>query len=97
MKTMKFKRSRLIPNLSNKENKRLFWAMNFALIIGGASLISTFLYFILNFDKADNLLLICLSGLVFGIVLMILYAIGHHKLAKIEKPTRFKKSVLFSR
>lgn len=95
MKNLKIKRTRLIPDLSDKKNKRLFRALNFALIIGGLSLILTFLYLILNLDRADELLLFCLPGLVLGLVLMILYAIGHQKLIKVKKQKRFEKSISF--
>jgi ABC-type uncharacterized transport system permease subunit len=95
MKDVKFKKSRLIPNLTDNENKKLFRAMNIALIIGGLSLILTFLYLIVNLDKADRLVLFCLPGFVFGLVLMILYGIGHQRLTKIKKQPRFEKSISF--
>ena len=95
MKNLKFKTLRLIPNLTNNENKKFFRAMNIALIIGGLSLILTFLYLIVNLDKADRLVLFCLPGFVFGLVLMILYAVGHQKLTKIKKQPRFEKSFSF--
>jgi biotin transporter BioY len=79
---MKFKKSRLIPNLSDNQNKKLFRAMNIALIIGGLSLILTFLYMIVNLDQADKILINCLPGFVFGIILMILYAIGYQKITQ---------------
>lgn len=82
MKNMKFKKSRLIPNLSDNQNKKLFRAMNIALIIGGLSLILTFLYMIVNLDQADKILINCLPGFVFGIILMILYAIGYQKITQ---------------
>jgi hypothetical protein len=97
MKNLKFKKSRLIPNLTENENKKLFRAMNIALIIGGLSLILTFLYLIVNLDKADRLVIFCLPGFVLGLVLMILYAIGHQKLTKVKKQRRFEKSISFSR
>ena len=55
MKNLKFKKSRLIPNLTDNKNKQLFRAMNIALIIGGLSLILTFLFLIVNLNKADRL------------------------------------------
>jgi ABC-type uncharacterized transport system permease subunit len=97
MKNLRFKKSKLIPNLTDNENKKLFRAMNIALIIGGLSLVSTFLYLIANLDKADKIVLNCLPGFVFGLVLMILYAIGHQKLTKIKKQPRFVKSLSFGR
>lgn len=97
MKNLKFKKSRLIPNLSDNENKKLFRAMNIALIIGGLSLILTFLYLIINLDKADKILINCLPGFVFGLVLMILYAIGNQKLAKIKRQPRLVKTISFNR
>lgn len=85
MKNLTFKKSRLIPDLSDNENKKLFRAMNIALIIGGISLIATFLYLIANLDKADKIVLNCLPGFVLGLVLMILYALGHQKIIKEKK------------
>ena len=95
MKNLKFKKSRFIPNLTDKENKKLFRAMNIALIFGGLSLILTFLYLIGNLDKADKILINCMPGFVFGMVLMVLYTLGQNKLNKIKKQTRFEKSISF--
>lgn len=95
MKNLKFKKYRLFPNLSDNENKKLFRAMNFALIIGGICLISTFLFLIANLDKVDTIILYYLPGFVFGIILMILYAIGYQRLTKISIQPRFEKSISF--
>ena len=95
MKNLKFKKSRLIPNLTDIKNKQLFRAMNIALIIGGLSLILTFRFLIVNLDNADRLVLFCLPGFVFGLILMILYRFGHKRLTKIEKQPRFEKSISF--
>lgn len=95
MKNLKFKRTRLILNLYNKENQKLLLAIKFALIIGGLSLILTFLYLIINLDKADRIVLFCLPGFILGLVLMILYRIGHQRLTKNKKQTRFEKSISF--
>ena len=97
MKNLKFKKSRLIPNLSDNENRKLFRAMNFSLIIGGICLISTFLFLIANLDKVDMTIFYCLPGFVAGLVLMILYAIGHQRLTKISKQPRFVKLLSFGR
>ncbi len=80
MKKLQFKRSRLIPDISSKENKRIFLWINIALIIGGLSIVSTLLYLILNLEKADQIIYYCLPGSVFGILLIIIYAIGYRKL-----------------
>lgn len=74
------KKTRLIPNLSDMKNRRLFRAMNLALIIGEVSLILTFFYLIINFVRADKIILIYLPRLVFGLVLMILHAIDRQRL-----------------
>lgn len=95
MKNLKFKKPRLIPNLTEHENKKLFRAMNIALIIGGISLISTFLHLNANLDKADKIVTKCLPGFVYGLVLMILYGLGHQRLTKIKKQPRFKKTISF--
>ncbi|MCP4551659.1 MAG: hypothetical protein GY834_06375 [Bacteroidetes bacterium] len=95
MENLKFKKSRLIPNLTDKENKKLFRAMNIALIFGELSLILTFLYLIVNLDKADKILINCMPGFVSGMVLLVLYTLGHNKLNKIKKQTRFEKSISF--
>jgi hypothetical protein len=97
MKNLRFKKSRLISNLSVKENKKIFRVMNVALIIGGLSLVLTFLFLIANLNKADEIVIYCLPGFVFGLVLMILYAIGHQRLTKILKQPRIVKSLSFRR
>ncbi|MFO7657583.1 MAG: hypothetical protein R6W78_10985 [Bacteroidales bacterium] len=95
MKNLKFKKSRLIPNLTDNKNKQLFRAMNIALIIGGLCLILTFLFLIVNLDNADRLVLFCPPGFVFGLVLMILYGIGQQRLSKIKNQPRLEKSISF--
>ncbi len=85
----------MIPNLTDNKNKQLFRAMNIALIIGGLSLILTFLFLIVNLDNVDRLVLFCLPGFVFGLVVMILYGIGYQRLTKIKKQPRFEKSISF--
>jgi hypothetical protein len=71
--------------------------MNTALIIGGLSLILTLLYLIINLEKADKIIIFCLPGFVFGLVLIILYTLGHQRLTKDMKLSRFRKSISFSR
>ena len=93
MKNLRFKRTLKILNLNNCEKKKLFRSMNFALIIGGLCLICTFLFLIANLGRVDMIIFYCLPGFVFGLILMILYAIGHHRLTKIPKQPRFVKSL----
>lgn len=87
----------MFPNLPGNKNKQIFRAMNMAFIIGGLSLILTFLFMIVNSDNADRIVLFCLPGFAFGLVLMILYVIGHHKLTKVNKQLRFEKSISFGK
>ncbi len=97
MKKIEFKRTRSTPNLSEKKNRILFLALNFVLIIGGVSLISTFLYLIYNLDKADEILIYCLPVICFGVVLIVGSAFGLYKLRGTKKPPRIKKSISFGR
>ena len=95
MKNLKFKKTRLMLNLSDNENKKLFRAMNIALIIGGLGLILTFMYLIINLDKVDRIYLFCLPGFIFGLVLMILYGVVHQRLTTTIKQPKFEKSISF--
>ncbi len=96
MKDLKFKRTQQILNLSNK-NQQLFKAMNVAMIIGGLSLISTFLYLLVNLNKVDDIIIYCVPGFVLGLTLMILYAVGYQKLTKTSKPSNFVKALSFGK
>ncbi|MFW6371372.1 MAG: hypothetical protein ACOC10_09235 [Bacteroidota bacterium] len=69
---------RFLINTDN-ENNELFRAMNIALIIGGLSLILTFHYlFVIWTKRIDWFYFVC-QDFVFGLVLMIFYAVGHQK------------------
>lgn len=97
METLKFRKSRRLPDLSLYENRKLFLAMNIALIIGGLSLISTFIFLLKNINRADEILWYCLPGFCLGIVIMILYSIGQQKLSITNRQIKRHKIISLER
>jgi len=81
--------------LTKNENKKLFCAMNIAMRIGRISLILTWLYLIGNLEKADTIVIFCMHEFVFGLVLLILYGLGHQRHTKNKKQLRFEKTISF--
>jgi hypothetical protein len=51
--------------------------MNLMLLMGGAAIVTTAVYLLSNFHRADEIVLSCLPGFVLGLSLCIGYAILH--------------------
>ncbi len=70
---MKISKTRIIPDLSRPAEKIKFLVLNFILFSSGLSLVGSFLYLLINIEKADRIIYKCLPGFTLGIVLLMIY------------------------
>jgi len=82
MKLIKLKRSRTLPDLSTPKKKNQFITLNVLFVLGGTSLILSFIYLILNLHQIDTHFIKVVPGLIFGLVMMAIFAIGIQHLSK---------------
>jgi biotin transporter BioY len=84
MLPMAFKKSGRIPNFNSKNGKKNFLVLNILLITGSFFIVSALVYLLLNLERTDAIILKALPFILSGLVLILFYAIGYHKLKEKE-------------
>jgi hypothetical protein len=88
MERITFQKTKRIPDLESKKGERTFLVFNILLFVGIIIIVSTISYVLINLKQSDRIFLRCLPIIALGLVLILFYAIGYHKLIAKEKRNR---------
>jgi biotin transporter BioY len=71
-----------------KNGNKTFFVLNILLFTGSITIVSTLLYILINLDKSDAIIIKALPVIVSGLVLVLFYSIGIHKLKENGKKNK---------
>ena len=84
METISLRKTKRILDFVTKKGKMTFLVLNILLVLGLITIVSTLLYILINLEQTDRIILRCLLIVVLGLVFVMFYAIGYHKLTEKE-------------
>jgi hypothetical protein len=84
METIRLRKTKRILDFDKKKEKRTFLISNILLVLGLIIILSTLVYVLFNLKQTDRIILRCLPIVTLGIVFVMFYALGYHKLTEKE-------------
>jgi biotin transporter BioY len=80
MEQMNLRKPGIIRDFKVKNGNKTFWILNILLFAGSITIVSALVYILLNLERSDAIIIKALPFIVSGLVFVLFYAIGYHKL-----------------